>query len=147
MRKRIIIIAEAGVNHNGKMHIAKKMIKAAAKSGVDFVKFQVFSSELLSTSYAKPNYVLTKPKESQLEMLKKLELSKKNFKLLNKFCRKNKIGFMASAFDINSLNFLKSLRLNIYKIPSGEIDNLPYLRHVAKFKKKIIFSTGMTSIK
>ena len=79
-------------------------------------------------------------------MLKKLELSEKNFKLLNKLCKKNKIGFMASAFDIDSLNFLKSLRLNIYKIPSGEI-NLPYLRHVAKFRKKIIFSTGMSSIK
>ena len=148
MRKKVIIIAEVGVNHNGKIHIAKKMIKAAAKSGADFVKFQVFSSELLSTSYAKkPNYVLTKPKESQQEMLKKLELSEKNFKLLNKLCKKNKIGFMASAFDIDSLNFLKSLRLNIYKIPSGEINNLPYLRHVAKFRKKIIFSTGMSSIK
>ena len=120
MRKKVIIIAEVGVNHNGKIHIAKKMIKAAAKSGADFVKFQVFSSELLSTSYAKkPNYVLTKPKESQQEMLKKLELSEKNFKLLNKLCKKNKIGFMASAFDIDSLNFLKSLRLNIYKIPTS----------------------------
>ncbi len=147
-KNKVTIIAEAGVNHNGNIKIAEKMVKAASKLGVDFIKFQAFFSENLSTDYAKkPNYVKTNIKESQLKMLKRMELTKIELKKLKKLCKKNKIGFLASAFDIDSLNFLKSINLKIFKIPSGEINNLPYLRHVGKFKKKIILSTGMSNIK
>ena len=146
-KNKTIIIAEAGVNHNGSLKIATRMIKAASNSGADFIKFQLFSAENLSTTYAKiPTYAKSKNKNSQLEMLKKLELSKKNFIKLKKICEINNIGFLASAFDIESLNFLNKLNLNIFKIPSGEINNIPYLRHIGKFKKKIILSTGMSDI-
>lgn len=144
---KTIIIAEAGVNHNGSLKTAIKMIKTASHSGADFIKFQLFSPENLSTNYAKlPNYAKSKNKKSQLDMLKKLELSKKNFIELKKICIINKIGFLASAFDIESLDFLNKLNLKIFKIPSGEINNTPYLRHIARFKRKIILSTGMSNI-
>ena len=144
---KTIIIAEAGVNHNGNIESAKKMVIAAASTGVDFIKFQKFSSENLVTHYAKkPRYAETKKKTSQLKMLRNLELSDSNFIQLKKLCNQKKIGFLVSGFDIESLNFLKKIKLNIFKIPSGEINNIPYLRHVGGFNKKIILSTGMSNI-
>jgi len=148
MKKKTIIIAEAGVNHNGKFNLAKKMIIEASKFGADFIKFQTFSADGLVTKYAKkPSYSINKKKPFQHEMLKHLELKKKNFNKLKIICKKNKIGFLSSAFDIENLKFLNKLRLEFFKVPSGEINNVPYLRQLAKFKKKIILSTGMSNLK
>ena len=147
IKKKTIIIAEAGVNHNGNFEIAKKMIKSAAAAGADFIKFQLFLPESLSTSNAKlPFYARSKKKFSQLHLLKKLAISQEQCLKLKKICTFTKINFLASAFDIESLNFLKKMNQKIFKIPSGEINNIPYLRHLAKFKKKIILSTGMANI-
>lgn len=148
MKKKTIIIAEAGVNHNGKFNLAKKMIIEASKFGADFIKFQTFSADGLVTKYAKkPSYSINKKKPFQHEMLKRLELQKKNFNKLKIICKKNKIGFLSSAFDIENLKFLNKLKLKFFKVPSGEINNVPYLRQLAKFKKKIILSTGMSNLK
>ena len=148
MKKKTIIIAEAGVNHNGKFNLAKKMIIEASKFGADFIKFQTFSADGLVTKYAKkPSYSINKKKPFQHEMLKRLELQKKNFNKLKIICKKNKIGFLSSAFDIENLKFLNKLKLKFFKVPSGEINNVPYLRQLAKFKKKIILSTGMYNLK
>ncbi len=148
MKKKTIIIAEAGVNHNGSFELARKMIKEASKIGVDYIKFQTFSANDLVTGYAKkPLYAQNKRDNFQLKMLKKLEFSKKDFFKLKKICKENKIGFLSSAFDINSLNFLKKLNLKFFKVPSGEINNYQYLKHLGKFKKKIILSTGMSNMK
>jgi N,N'-diacetyllegionaminate synthase len=148
MKKKTIIIAEAGVNHNGKFNLAKKMIIEASKFGADFIKFQTFSADGLVTKYAKkPSYSINKKKQFQHEMLKHLELKKKNFNKLKIICKKNKIGFLSSAFDIENLKFLNKLKLEFFKVPSGEINNVPYLRQLAKFKKKIILSTGMSNLK
>ena len=147
-KKKTIIIAEAGVNHNGNFNLAKKMIIEASKIGVDFIKFQTFSADTLTTKYAKkPPYAISKKNPFQHAMLKNLELKKKNFYKLKKICKKYKIGFLSSAFDIENLKFLNKLKLEFFKVPSGEINNVPYLRQVAKFKKKIILSTGMSNLK
>ncbi len=148
MKKKTIIIAEAGVNHNGNFNLAKKMIIEASKIGVDFIKFQTFSADTLTTKYAKkPSYSISKKNPFQHAMLKNLELQKKNFLKLKKVCKKYKIGFLSSAFDIENLKFLNKLKLEFFKVPSGEINNVPYLRQLAKFKKKIILSTGMSNLK
>ena len=145
---RTMIIAEAGVNHNGRMDLAKRLVDAASTAGADFVKFQAFKSEHLVTSsldkahYQKKN---GRPSESQYEMLKKLELSQDELTELFIYCSK-KIGFMASAFDEESLRFILNMDIEYLKIPSGEITNIPYLRLAGRKNKKVILSTGMSDI-
>ena len=147
---KVIIIAEAGVNHNGDIELAKKLIDAAVEAGVDYIKFQTFKSESLVSKFAKKaSYQIENTKdavESQLQMLKKLELSNsQHFELVN-YCNKKNISYFSTAFDLDSLSFLKELGLNIVKIPSGEITNLPYLRKAASLFKQVIISTGMSSM-
>lgn len=147
--KKTFIIAEAGVNHNGSMEIAKKLVDIAVNAGCDAIKFQTFKSEnLVSKNAQKANYQkeTTDSAESQLEMLKKLELSESNFSKLKKYCDKNNIIFLSTPFDLESADFLASLNMPIFKIPSGEITNLPYLRKIASFKSDIILSTGMATL-
>lgn len=143
-------IAEAGVNHNGKISTAKKLIKVAANAGADFIKFQAFKTESLiiegtkKANYQKQNTV---GNEDQFQMLKKLEFNEAEFKILNNECKKNKIKFLLSIFDEESLNIVKKLKLKVIKIPSGEINNYFLLSMLAKLRLKIILSTGMSSIK
>ena len=148
--KNVIIIAEAGVNHNGSIALAKKLIDAAVYAGVDFVKFQTFKSEsLVSKSAKKASYQIENTKdtsESQLQMLKKLELSKEQHYEIVSYCKEKKISFFSTAFDIESLEFLKELGLSMVKIPSGEITNLPYLRKAAELFSEVIISTGMSTM-
>jgi N,N'-diacetyllegionaminate synthase len=142
----VVIIAEAGVNHNGDIEIAKKMIQCAKESGADIVKFQTFKSKDLSTKtaeMAKYQIENSKKKESQLQMLEKLELSFDEFKELHTYAKKVGIRFLSTAFDLDSLDFLKTLNMGIWKIPSGEITNLPYLEMLAKQFDPVIISTGM----
>ena len=146
---KVFIIAEAGVNHNGSIDLAKKLIDAAVASGADAVKFQTFKAENLASKYAKKaNYQknLTNQKESQFDMLKKLELSKEMHTELINYSKIRDIKFLSSPFDQESIELLKDLGLEIFKIPSGEITNLPYLRHIGKLNKKIILSTGMSNM-
>jgi len=146
---RVFIIAEAGINHNGSISIAKKLIDIAAKAGADAVKFQTFNTENLVTKNAKKAKYQKKngdKKETQFDMLKKLELSPQMHKVLLSYCRKKNILFLSSPFDLQSINFLKNLGLKIFKIPSGEITNLPYLKKLGKLNKKIILSTGMSNM-
>lgn len=147
--KKTFIIAEAGVNHNGSIELAKKLINIASECGCDAVKFQTFKSENLVSKIAqKADYQKnnTDSSENQLEMLKKIELSQNDFIELQKYCEDKNILFLSTPFDIESIDFLASLNIPIFKIPSGEINNLPYLRKIATFKKDIILSTGMSTI-
>jgi N,N'-diacetyllegionaminate synthase len=149
-RKKVFIVAEAGVNHNGSIEIAKKMIDAACEAGADAVKFQTFQAEELATAYApKANYQtkVACSRESQLAMLKKLELGRSAHKALINYCAKKKIIFISSPFDLKSVGILKELGVRIFKIPSGEITNLPYLRKIGGLKKKIFLSTGMSNLR
>jgi N,N'-diacetyllegionaminate synthase len=146
---RVFIIAEAGVNHNGSIDKAKKLIDAASSAGADAIKFQSFKADNLATKNAqKAMYQkeTTNIEESQFDMLKKLELSTEMHKELISYCKNKKIIFLSSPFDHESIELLKDLGLEIFKIPSGEITNLPYLRHIGKLDKKIILSTGMSNI-
>ncbi len=150
MIKKTIIIAEAGVNHNGSITIAKQLIDIAANAGVDYVKFQTFSAEkLVSKSAEKADYQkqYTKNEESQYSMLKKLELSEKDHSELINYCKQKNINFFSTAFDLASLEYLKKIGLDLVKIPSGEITNLPYLRKAANLFSEVILSTGMSTIK
>lgn len=145
----VFVIAEAGVNHNGDINIAKKMIDVAAESGVDAIKFQTFISEKCITVNAeKANYQkeTTNNQETQLEMVKKLELSFEEFVELKRYCEEKKIMFLSTAFDIDSVKFLNGLGLEIYKIPSGEITNFLLLREIGRLQKKVIMSTGMCNL-
>ena len=146
----VIIIAEAGVNHNGSIDLAKKLIDAAVNAGVDFVKFQTFKSEsLVSKSAIKASYQIENTNdtsESQLQMLKKLELTMEQHYEIVSYCKEKNISFFSTAFDIESLEFLKELGLSMVKIPSGEITNLPYLRKAAELFSEIIISTGMSTM-
>ena len=145
----VFIIAEAGVNHNGSIDLAKKLIDVASASGADAVKFQTFKADNLATKkaqkaiYQKEN---TDKEESQFDMLKKLELDIEAHKELISYCSNKKIIFLSSPFDHESIELLNDLGLEILKIPSGEITNLPYLRHIGKLNKRIILSTGMSNI-
>ncbi|MDC3356334.1 N-acetylneuraminate synthase [Candidatus Pelagibacter ubique] len=145
----VFIIAEAGVNHNGSIDLAKKLIDVASASGADAVKFQTFKADNLTTKkaqkaiYQKEN---TDKEESQFDMLKKLELDIEAHKELISYCSNKKIIFLSSPFDHESIELLNDLGLEILKIPSGEITNLPYLRHIGKLNKRIILSTGMSNI-
>ena len=148
--RKVLIIAEAGVNHNGSIKLAKKLIDVAVKAKADIVKFQTFKAENLVTKNAKKaDYQKQKTKrdESQFEMLKKLELNIYDHRKLISYCRKKKILFLSSPFDLESINLLDRLGIKIFKIPSGEITNFSYLKHIGKLKKKIILSTGMANMK
>lgn len=145
----VFIIAEAGVNHNGSMEIAKKLIDVAHEAGADAVKFQTFKADkLVSKSAQKAAYQKesTDASESQYEMLKRLELSAEAHKELMAYCAQKPIEFLSTPFDIESIDMLNELGMKKYKIPSGEITNLPYLRHIGKLKKKVILSTGMSTL-
>ena len=145
----IFIIGEAGVNHNGDLNTAKKMVDKAVDAGVNAIKFQTFKANNLVTKYAKkaPYQINNSGKEiSQLEMLKKLELSFEEYKELKNYCDMKKTMFLSSPFDLESIDFLNSMDMSIFKIPSGEIDNVPYLIKIAKLKKKVILSTGMSNL-
>ncbi|MGV8155244.1 MAG: N-acetylneuraminate synthase [Alkaliphilus sp.] len=146
---KVYIIAEAGVNHNGCIEIAKKMVDKAKESGVECIKFQTFVAKNIVTKLAqKAEYQKQKTdsRESQLDMLTKLELSFNDFIELEKYCKSKKIEFLSTAFDLESIDFLNSLDMKRWKIPSGEITNLPYLIKIAKLNKPIILSTGMSTM-
>lgn len=146
-----LIIAEAGVNHNGSIELAKKLIDKAAEAGVDIVKFQTFKSEKLVTKTAKQADYQQKnlqgsAGDSQLAMLKKLELSVEDHYVLIEYCKQKGIKFLSTAFDFDSIDFLHSLNLGVWKIPSGEITNYPYLRKIAQYGEPVILSTGMSEM-
>ncbi|WP_374445530.1 N-acetylneuraminate synthase [Epilithonimonas sp.] len=147
---KVLIIAEAGVNHNGNLDNAFKLIDAAVNAGADYIKFQTFKSEnLVSKSAKKAKYQIQNTgnsTDSQYEMLKKLELSHEDHELLIDYCKQKNIQFFSTAFDLDSLQYLKEIGLNLVKIPSGEITNLPYLRKAAKLFNKVILSTGMCTM-
>lgn len=147
--RKTFIIAEAGVNHNGSMELAKKLVDAAVAAECDCVKFQTFKAESVISKFAqKAKYQkeTTNSSETQLEMVKKLELSYDEFKELQNYCNKKGIMFLSTPFDIESIEFLVSLNMPIFKIPSGEITNLPYLRKINSYKKEVILSTGMSTL-
>lgn len=146
---KVFIIAEAGVNHNGNIEIAKRLIDEGAKAGVDAIKFQTFKAENLVTKSAKQAEYQVKnlnKETSQLQMLKKLELDYNIHKYLSDYCKEKNVMFLSSAFDIESINLLNELGIEIFKIPSGEIENVPYLKAIAKTGKKVILSTGMSDL-
>jgi N,N'-diacetyllegionaminate synthase len=147
MMNKTLIIAEAGVNHNGDIPTAKKLIDAAADAGVDYVKFQTFKAEKLVTKKAKKAAYQEKNigdgDDSQFAMLKKLELSHEDHMELISYCKLKKIKFFSTAFDTDSVQYLNDLGIDLFKVPSGEITNFPYLRAIAKTGKPVILSTGM----
>lgn len=145
----VLIIAEAGVNHNGSVAMAKELIDIASKAGADIIKFQTFeASKLVTKSAQKARYQIlnTANNESQLKMLKELEISFEDQIELKKYADNKNIEFLSTAFDLGSVNFLKKLNLRRYKIPSGEITNLPYLRLIGSLGKPVILSTGMSNL-
>ncbi len=148
--QKVIIIAEAGVNHNGSMEIAKQLVDAAALAGVDYVKFQTFNADkLVSKNALKANYQKINMKsedDSQYEMLKKLELTSFQHIELIKYCQSKNIKFFSTAFDLESIDFLSTLNLGLWKIPSGEITNYPYLKRIAQKNEEVILSTGMCEL-
>lgn len=147
--KKVFIIAEAGVNHNGSVALAKNLIDVAVEAGVDAVKFQTFKTENLVSKHAKKaeyQKQTTDAAESQFEMIKKLELDTQTHKELMGYCQERGIMFLSTPFDHDSIELLHELGLEIFKIPSGEITNLPYLRHIGKLGKKVILSTGMSDM-
>lgn len=150
MENKLLIIAEAGVNHNGDIATAKLLIDAAANAGADFVKFQTFkANKIVSQAAKKAVYQRSNIKEeddSQLDMLKKLELKEEDHHILIEYCKLKKISFLSTGFDEESVDFLDTLNIPIYKIPSGEITNKPYLEHVASKGKPVVLSTGMASL-
>lgn len=150
MKKEIKIIAEAGVNHNGQISTALKMVEIAANAGADYIKFQTFKSEKLVSRFAmKADYQkrnFASGEHDQLSMLKKLELSKEDHHILKKHCQKCKIEFLSTPFDLESIEFLGQMDIPFWKIPSGEITNLPYLIKVASYGKPVVLSTGMSTL-
>ncbi|MCR8710563.1 N-acetylneuraminate synthase [Aliarcobacter butzleri] len=149
MSNKVFIIAEAGVNHNGSIELAKELIDVAVEAKADAVKFQTFKAEnLVSKNAQKADYQkqTTDKNESQFDMIKKLELDVDTHKELMLYCKTKDIMFLSTPFDYDSIDLLSDLGLEIFKIPSGEITNLPYLRHIGKLDKKVILSTGMADI-
>lgn len=149
MKNKVIIIAEAGVNHNGKYDLAVKMIYEAKRAGADYVKFQTAVPELvISTIAPKAEYQkeTTGNDESQLEMCRAIHLPLSDYAKLKKICDEVGIGFMSTPFDLVSIDTLEPLDMDYYKIPSGEITNLPYLRKIASKGRKVIMSTGMSEM-
>jgi len=149
-KSKTLIIAEAGVNHNGDLILAQKLIDVAAEAGVDFVKFQTFKSDKLLTPYAKKAEYQSQTAddtESQYSMLKKLELSREMHETLIGHCELRGIKFFSTGFDLESIDLLSELGLDRFKIPSGEITNLPYLNKIGRYGKPVILSTGMATLK
>ncbi|UXX80605.1 N-acetylneuraminate synthase [Reichenbachiella carrageenanivorans] len=150
MKNSTLIIAEAGVNHNGNIELAKKLIDAAVKAGVDYVKFQTFKAEKLVSSSAKQAEYqqrnIGKKGNTQFDMLKMLELDVDTHRILIDYCNQSGIKFLSTAFDLESIDLLVNLGIDLFKIPSGEITNLPYLEKIAKIGKPVILSTGMCTI-
>ena len=147
MTKHTVIIAEAGVNHNGSIELAKQLVDKAVEAGVDYIKFQTFKASKLVTKaamqaeYQQKN--IGKEGDSQYQMLKKLELSPEDHETLIAYCKEKGIKFFSTAFDFDSIEYLHSLDLGIWKIPSGEVTNYPFLKRVAAYNEKTILSTGM----
>ncbi|MDD5067924.1 MAG: N-acetylneuraminate synthase family protein, partial [bacterium] len=149
MDKKVFIIAEAGVNHNGSLKSAFQMIDAAREAGANAVKFQTFQADKMVSAYAeKAEYqkLHTGSEENQYAMIKKLEFDRKAHEEMSQYCKKKNIVFLSSPFDMESINLLNELGLDIFKIPSGEITNLPYLRKIGGLKKRVILSTGMSDL-
>lgn len=147
--EKVLIIAEAGVNHNGDLGLAYKMVDAAKEAGADIIKFQTTKPELITSRFAeKAEYqkVTTGSEESQLEMLSKIMLKFEEHIPLKNYCEKLGIKFLSTPFDLESISFLDELGCDIWKIPSGEVTNYPYLVKIAQTKKPIILSTGMCTI-
>jgi N,N'-diacetyllegionaminate synthase len=145
----VTIIAEAGVNHNGSMKLAKEMVLKAKTAKADYIKFQTFIPEKLVSQYAKKadyQKKTTGAEESQLEMLKKLALTQQDFVELKRYCGEAGIGFISTPFDLESIDFLNWLGMDFWKLPSGEITNLPYLEAIGRTKKKVVMSTGMCEL-
>ena len=146
---KTLIIAEAGVNHNGDLSLARQLIDVALSAGADSVKFQTFTADKLVTTNAKKADYQNKTTgevESQHAMVRKLELNGESHKMLIKYCEEKKIQFLSTGFDIDSIDLLVELGLERFKIPSGEITNLPYLRHIGELGKSVILSTGMATL-
>lgn len=150
MKDKVLIIAEAGVNHNGSLEIAKRLINEASSAGVDIIKFQTFKAEKLVSKAAKQAEYQKKNigegEETQYAMLKKLELSNEQHEELIAYCKSKNIRFFSTAFDMDSIDYLHSLDLGLWKIPSGEITNYPYLKKIASYKEPVILSTGMCEL-
>ena len=149
MKNRTLIIAEAGVNHNGDLELAKQLIERAAEAGADLVKFQTFNADRQVTRTAEKAVYQTQTtstEESQHEMLRRLELSTGMHNELIEHCAAKNIGFFSTGFDIESIDLLLSLGQDFFKIPSGEMTNLPYLRHIGRLGKTVILSTGMATL-
>lgn len=150
MIKHTIIIAEAGVNHNGSIELAKQLVDKAVEAGVDYIKFQTFKASKLVTKAAKQAEYqqknFGKEGDSQYQMLKKLELSPKDHEVLISYCEERGIIFFSTAFDFDSIDYLHSLGLGLWKIPSGEVTNYPFLKRIAAYNEKTILSTGMCEI-
>lgn len=147
--KDTLVIAEAGVNHNGDLNLAFRLVEAAAEAGADVVKFQTFNAKQLATASAdKAPYQrkLTGEAESQRDMLQKLQLAREDHLRLIDYCNRIGIEFLSTAFDLVSIDLLSSLKIQRWKIPSGEITNLPYLRKIGCFKQPVILSTGMANL-
>lgn len=142
-----LIIAEAGVNHNGSIELAKKLVEKAKEAGVDYIKFQTFKASKLVTKAAKQAEYqqknMGKEGDSQYQMLKKLELSPEEHEILIEYCRQLGIKFLSTAFDFDSIDYLHSLNLGLWKVPSGEVTNYPFLKRIAAFNEPTILSTGM----
>ena len=146
---KTFIIAEAGVNHNGSLEMALQLIDVAVAAGADAVKFQTFKAEkVIAVNAPKAGYQkeTTGSDESQLEMVKKLELDETAHTRLHQYCQDKDIQFLSTPFDLESIDLLNRLGLEIFKIPSGEITNLPYLRKLGALKKRLILSTGMADL-
>ena len=148
--KHVLVIAEAGVNHNGSLDLAMRLVDKAVEAGVDMIKFQTFKSEkLVSKAARQAEYQqrnIGKKDEGQLAMLKKLELSQSDHEELLAYCRKKGVRFFSTAFDMDSIEYLHSLKMGLWKIPSGEITNYPYLRKIAQYHEPVILSTGMCEL-
>lgn len=147
---KVLIIAEAGVNHNGSIELAKRLVDEAVNAGVDYIKFQTFKSEKLVSKVAKQAEYQQKnigrEGESQYTMLKRLELSPADHEVLIDYCNSKGIRFFSTAFDMDSIDYLHSLNMGLWKIPSGEITNYPYLRKIAQYHEPVILSTGMCEL-
>ncbi len=142
----VLIIAEAGVNHNGNMELAKEMVRKAKEAGADYIKFQTFIPRQLVSRYAsKADYQkkTTGSEQSQLQMLEKLALAYDDFARLKRYCDEVGIGFVSAPFDLESIDFLESLDMDFWKIPSGEVTDLPYLEKIGRTGRRVILSTGM----
>lgn len=146
---KVLIIAEAGVNHNGSIELAKQLVDKAVEAGADIIKFQTFKAEKLVTKTAKQAEYQERnigKSEGQYAMLKRLELSEENHELLIDYCNQKGIKFFSTAFDTESMDYLYGLNIGIWKIPSGEVTNFPYLRKIASFNQPTILSTGMCNL-